>query len=622
MTLCRLIAPNWLKDKGFKPTLEGLFTDEQIEKYNQEGYNVYSWPNAPTDYDSTRNVDGSQIDSFRYVFIDFDSKTPGSLTKDGFLEKLLAQDELLPSRVVDSGNGIHAYWQVSDLDANSYLRLCRRLMRHFDTDPAVGTIAQLMRLPGTLNTKLQDAFVPCETLLDNPDLIYSCETLDLILPPITIKDETHCVNHYNSTYNPTANIPVDEAIPPKFGKLLTQHPEAQELWSNPTSDRSKADYRLGHIMYASGFTKPEALSVLVNSAKALTRGPSHRMAYAVGIVEKIWTYEAAAPVSMTPTVRDILSRRPEDTLRGTRFPCNRLIDDTEHGYRLGQVMGIVGGSGVGKTTLTLNAFLWFAENNPDYHHFFFSLEQPSGELASRIRTICGVNESLYDKIHIVSNYNDDGTYNHFSLQSIEELLIKYQETSGSKAGAVVIDHIGVLAKETKNGESDGLIGVCRKMKETAVKLNLFLIMLSQAPRAKAGIGDLELNKDAAYGTIFFESFVDYLVCLWQPLKRAYSQGAPTVMAVKFAKIRHKRQGVDKIQEDVCYQFYFDPTTERLRQLNQVEETAAKHYLTVATNLRKMDRETDLVPYVSRRVEEPSVTKTELDRPTTGSRRAH
>ncbi len=619
--LCRLIAPKWLADKGAARALEGLFTDEQIAERNSEGYNIYHWPNYPKQYDGSHNVNGADIDTFKYVFVDFDLKSGTYPSKDAFLEKVLLSS-IPPSRVIDSGGGIHAYWRVSDLDVKGYLRLTRRLMRLFNTDPAVGTIAQLMRLPGTLNTKVEGGEWPlCEVLLDD-ETSYTCEQLDALLPPIMIEDERHCISHYDKTFNPEASGPIDDTLPPKFGQLLEKNVEAKELWANPSGDRSKADYRLGHLMYANGFSKSEALSVLVNSAKAMTRAPVHRSAYAQGIVDKIWTYEMTEKSSLAPTVRDILSRGADEALVGRRFACNRLIDDTEHGYRLSHVMGIVGGSGVGKTTLTLNAFLWFAENNPDFHHFFFSLEQPVGELAKRIRTICGTNETLYDKIHIIGNHNPDGTYRNYSLSDIRDFVDTWQKETGIKAGAVVIDHIGVLAKNAKNGERDGLTTVCQQMKAVANQLEVFLIMLSQAPREKAGIGDLELNKDAGYGTVAFESFVDYLVCMWQPLKRAYSQGAPTVMAVKFAKIRHKRQGVDRIQEDICYQFYFDPKTERLREMTQTEETAAKHYLQVATNLRKIDRKADIVPYVSRRIEEVSEAKTDVNRQTEPSRRAH
>ncbi len=596
MTLCRLIAPPWLNKAK---VLEGEFSDEQIKQHNQDGYNIYYLPNHPKTYQTGVILDGTYIDVWNWCFVDYDTKSGRYADETAFLEAVDAYG--IPyTKIIDSGHGIHVYWRVSNLDSMSYLRFQRRLTRAFNTDEAVGKIFQLMRLPDTINTKNQNAQIPCIQLACT-DVQYTCEELDKLLPPISQEDEAYCQRHYDMTYNVANQSPISGELPPKFGKLLKDSKEVFELWTGETDDRSKNDYRLGHLMFANGFTKEEAANVLVNSAKALQRGPIHRQNYATNIVDKIWTFELDSG-EVDDTVRGILSKGA-DTVKGIRFPCDRIIDDTVHGFRLGQVMGIIGGSGVGKTTLTLNTFLWFAKFNPEYHHFFISLEQPPGEIAARIRTICQGDDRLFDKIHIVSNYDSDGTFRHFSLDTIQEHLVRFTEKTGHKVGAVVVDHIGVLSKSDKNGEMDGLIGVCKRMKAVAVKVNCMLIMLSQAPREKAGIGDLELNKDAAFGTVFFESFVDYCICLWQPLKRTYDQGAPTVMAFKFAKIRHKKQGRDRVQEDVCYQLFFDPETERLRELTQSEEQAAKFYLNVSTNLRKHDRKVDLVPYTSRRVEE-------------------
>lgn len=602
----RLIAPKWLLDsKNVKKAIEGQFTPADLKYYNDLGYNIYYTANSPSEIPKDRPVDGSMIDQFEWCFVDMDLKDAVYESKDQFLE-VLATVDILPTKVIDSGNGIHSYWRVQNLDPMSYLRFQRRLMRLLHTDEAVGQLFQLMRLPNYRNTKDPVNKPLCMLLFEN-NVIYTAEQLDKLLPPITITDEAYCKQHYNKTYGidqKELNIP--DEIPPKFGKLLRDNQEAKGLWSETSNDRSKSDYRLAHIMLANGFTKEEAASVLINSAKALQRAPVHRQSYASNIIDKVFTYEITGHTD-SPTVQDILSRNPS-TLQGVRFPCNKLLDDTEHGFRLGQIVGIIGGSGVGKTTLTLNMFLWFCANNPDYHHFFFSLEQPEGEIAARIKLICGDNTSMYSKIHIVSNYAADGTFNQFSMQKIEDHLLSFQKNTGSKVGATVIDHIGVLDKQTKNGEYDGLIGICRKMKETAVRVNTMLIMLSQAPREKSGVGDIELNKDSAFGTVFFESFCDYCLCLWQPLKRAYTKGAPTVMAFKFAKIRHKRQNIDRIKEDTCYQLFFDPKTERLRELTQAEEVSAKHYVSVATNLRKLDRKTDIIPYESRRIVEEENAK--------------
>jgi hypothetical protein len=143
------------------------------------------------------------------------------------------------------------------------------------------------------------------------------------------------------------------------------------------------------------------------------------------------------------------------------------------------------------------------------------------------------------------------------------------------------------------------------MKGFAVETNTMVIMQSQAPREKAGIGDLELNKDAAYGTVFFESYCDYLLTLWQPLKRLYARGAPTVMSFKFCKIRHKKQHLDVLKEDVRYSLYFDPSKEQLREMTQDEETQMTFFLKQAANERKQDKN-DVVTYVSRRLESNSL----------------
>lgn len=608
MLLCRLIAPQWLLEKSpnTKKVLEGKFTPEQLSAHNKTGYNIYFLPNYPKEYKGT-TVDGKDIDTFEYVFVDCDLKDKVYGSKEEFLDKIFSDENLMPSKVVDSGNGIHAYWRITDLDVMSYLRFQRRLMRVFNTDTATGMIFQLMRLPGYLNTKIENDFKLCISLYED-DITYTCEQLDKLLPGITLADEAFVKQHYEITNGLNEVKAISGDIPPKFGKLLQTNKEAAELFTSTTDDRSKNDYRLGHVMLGNGFTKDEAMNVLYNSAKAMQRAPAHRYNYAKNIVDKIWTYEEAeekSTVNLSPTVRELLSRG-EETIKGTRFPCHRLVDDTVHGFRLGQVIGIVGGSGVGKTTLTLNKFLWFAANNPNYHHFFFSLEQPAGEIASRVRTICGDDETLYDKIHIISNYGDDGVFKNFSMKTIEEHLVNFEKTTKCKVGTAVIDHIGVLDKQSKNGENEGLIGVCKDMKGVAVRVNIMLLMLSQAPREKAGIGDLELDKNAAYGTVFFESYVDYLLCLWQPLKRVYAEGAPTIMALKFAKIRHKKQNEDKIQEDVRYQVFFDPNTERLRELTQQEEVSVEYFMNRAANARKADKKTDLVSYTSRRLENETV----------------
>lgn len=589
----RLIAPKRL---GLKP-LEGRFSDKDIKHYNQMGYNIYYLPNHPSEYEGG-TIDGSMVDTFNFVFVDMDLKDEVYSTKDAFLETI-GNSDLEPTKVVDSGNGIHVYWSVSNLDPMSFLRFQRRLMRLFNTDPAVANLFQLMRAPGTLNTKIENNPIEC-VLLYEGDAKYSPEQLDSLLPAITLEDEKFCKDHYDRTYglNQT-QVQISEELPPKFGKLIRDNQEAKELWAGNTDDRSKSDYRLGHIMFANGFTKDEAASVLVNSGKALARAPIHRVNYATNIVDKIWTFELAEnkdDLELSSSVREIL-QKSGDTLKGTPFRCHPRVDNTAHGFRLGQVIGLVAGSGVGKTAFALNLFRWFAQENPDYHHFFIPLEQPANEIADRWRTMCGEDTSLHDKVHVISNYDIDGNFRHLSFDEIQEYISKFQKQRNLKVGCVVIDHIGALKKKGRDGENQDLMDICHSMKAFAVQTNTLLVMQSQTSREKAGIGDLELNKDAAYGTIYFESYCDYLITLWQPLKRCASEEAcPTVTAFKFCKIRHKKARQDVIQEDVPYYMYFDSESEQMRDLTQDEITAFNFFLPKAANKRKSSKENGDVAY--------------------------
>lgn len=584
----RLILPEYARiaNPDLRTVLEGEFTEEEVQKLNQVGYNIYWLPNGPKIYDKSRTVDGTDIDVFKYVFVDFDLKSGTYPSKDAFLTKL-NNSFITPTMTVDSGNGIHAYWEVSDLDAMAFLRLQRRLIRFFNTDDAVAKIFQLMRWPGTYNTKAEGNPKPCE-VIGSDEVVYTSEQLDRLLPPITKDDEDFCQGHYSRTHKLEQKIDIDDTLPHKFMKLLKSSREVKQLYAGTGADRSGDDYRLAHILFAEGFTKKEALSVLVNCRKAVDRSPIHRQNYALNIADKIWQFENGDSASISNSVLDILKRGTVN--QGERLPCWDLLDGTKHGFRLTQVLGLIGATGSGKTTLALNYFYWFAKLNPQYIHLFVSLEQPEEEIAARWAKIAGDNESLHSKVHVLSNYNEDGSYRNLSLSEIEDHVLKMKEQLGVQVGCVVIDHVGVLKKEGKNGENQGLIDVFHGMKAFAKRTNTFLVMQSQTSREKGGLGDVELERDAAYGSSMFEWYADYIFTTHQPLKRVYYK-APhmTVTCLKACKIRHKNVSKDRIQEDNVYAFMFDIETEQLREMTDDEMKSYEFLAKEANVVRNKDR---------------------------------
>lgn len=593
----RCILPKWAREKfpDLSEVREGQFTDEQLHSLNKQSYNIFYLPNSVRDYNKNKTVNGADIDLFNYVFVDCDLKDDIYLDKETFLN-FIGAFPLSPTKIIDSGNGVHVYWEISDLDAMTYLKLQRRLMRKFKTDTRTGQIYQLLRYPSTLNTKDPDNLKLCEALLEDKN-IYTSEQMDEVLPPISQDDLEFCQTHFSLTYNlDDSDSKIDVELPEKFGELLSRNKEVKKIFSGEVEDRSAADFRLGHLLKKAGFTREEALSVMINVPKATERAPKHRLAYAINIVDKVGDFvdkgDQDSLDNLSSSVKDIL-KKGSDVVSGTRFKCYSWLDNTAKGFRLGQVLGLVAGSGVGKTAIALNMFMGFVESNPEYEHFFITLEQPSHEIAQRWEKMCGRNTGLHDKVHVISNYDSNMAFRNLSLQTIQEYIVGYQNKNNVKIGCVVIDHIGVL---DTSGE---LKDICKEMKTFAQVTNCFLIMQSQTSREKAGIGDLELNKDAAYGTVFFESFCDYLVTAWQPLKRCYKDNkCPTVTAFKYCKIRHRTVGEDITQEDVPYTLFFEPKTERLRELTQQEEKRLDWFNKTATNLRKNDRKTELVTYTT------------------------
>lgn len=621
-TVFRCVLAKWAEEEfpNRKKVYEGRFNANQIKKLNTNCYHVYFLPNSPTHYTPNRPIAGSDIDKFHYVFVDMDLKLGDYTSKEAFLEVLR---ELPPTRINDSGNGIHAYWKVRELDAISFLRFQKRLANTFSTDPAVCKIFQLLRVPNTINYKWRDKLALCQTLQYDKTLIYEPEKLDKFLITLSQGDEDFCQQHLaktyhqqiaskSSTWNNNAIVKGGICPPPeKFQELLKSNSEVHSLFSNTESkDRSRADFRLAHILFEHGFERDEAITVLTQTEKAKERLPIHQYNYALNMVDKIWNDKsstwniAQTPVAtsnddildLSKSVSELLAANPDDREKGQRFPCWEYLDATHHGFRLGEIIGLIAGSGVGKTAIALNMFRGFVKKNPEHHHFFVALEQPAHEIAERWRLICADEPELHDKVHVIDNYDAKGNFRHLSLDVIQDYLLKFKAITGKKLGCVVIDHINALKKKTKD-ETAGIIEICQAMKPFAVQTNTLLIMQSQTTRSKAGIGDLELNKDAAYGTVYFESYCDYLITLWQPLKRCYSEpGCPIVTAFKFCKIRHKKLGLDRVVEDLPYKLAFDPMTERLRYLTLQEEELFKTYNSMATQLRAKDRETDIVNY--------------------------
>lgn len=608
------LCPKWLKDKNpsLKTSIQKIFEREEALRYNEMGYNCYIYPNDPKNVvDSEKWLTADSFTEFNNLFVDMDLKEGVYKTKEEFYEALV-DFPVSPRLVVDSGNGVHAYWPVETVGPLDYLKLQRKLARALKTDVAVCQLKQLMRLPGTTNTKDPGNFKMCEVVFESDDQEpLPAKAFDKI-PGLSKEDARYCEEHFDKAFNKAAAETSGlKDLPESFVKLLKEDEYAASLWYRTNGkDRSSNDMALARLLHERDFSKEEAIQVLVNSDKVEDRNDRSKISYAENTVNKVWDAPSNKPkveqtsiddydiFEIAQTVDEILKEKKEEEA-SKRLACHPAIDNTVHGLRLGQVIGLVGGSGIGKTTLALNMFYWFAERNQDKVHMFFGLEQSRGELAERWDKITKGNSDLNRKVIIVSNHVKNKPSLNLGLDDIERLILDYEKKSGLKVGCVTIDHIGLLKRKPRDTEIQGIMDASVKMKLVAERTQTLIVMQSQASRQKAGEGDIELGKSAAYGSMYFESNCDYLMTLWQPLKRLYSQGAPTVIAFKFCKIRHKNVTRDVIKEDQKYMLYFEPDSDTLTGL---QEADLKHinewWLGKAAEARGVDVDTDLTPYRS------------------------
>lgn len=621
--LYALLPPIWLRDAD--PDVRPLQLDctlEEALEYNVCGFNLYAYPNAPSherlaslprdpQTGRLRFIKAKDIDQFDWVFVDLDMKHGAYADKDAFLVKLLS-DKLIPNRIVDSGNGIHAYWRVSDLDAKSFLRLQRRLARYFNTDHTVAMLKQLMRVSGSVNMKDPENPKPCTLIYEDLGTVYNAETLDKWLPVITQEDEEFAKRHYESAYASSKDrAKIVAELPPRFLTLSREDAEIKHLYFGTHKDRSNADFRLGLQLFNHGFTRDEAMSVLSRTSKASERSAEHSIGYAEGIVTKVWDAAETEVKAEQEKIkkgkypfRSVADVNGQGAVLGTRIYCNSMLDATEGGFRRTQVLGLVGGSGNGKSTVGKNMFRWFTEENvnADYIHLYVTLEQPDREIVAgwnkmAVQLKIDRPEIDWDRIvYVLGNYDEDGTFRELGLNDIREYTLALQQDTGKKVGCIVIDHIGCLRQDrgSKQGEMDGLIGVCKGLKSLAVATDTFLIIQSQTSRAKNSGGDVELDMDSAFGTSNFEFFCDYVMTTWQPLKRVYSEMNPEsmlcVLAYKMAKIRNKDVLKDRIKADTVYGMTFDPSTELLRKMTSDEEKRYNDWWNPkATKARNKDR---------------------------------
>lgn len=604
MSFYRLIKPDWGKPKldNGNPnpkfvkeivgpnTFEGFnLTEEFLRQKNQEGYNVYFFPNHPSKdvySEGVKSLSGKHIDVFNFIFVDMDLKDKVYDSKESFLT-IVSNFPIKPTMVVDSGNGVHVYWSISGLTRDEYVFAQLALIKHFSTDESVFTTLQLMRMPGFNNTKKHDSYIEAKVLTE-----YSSNnsyTLDQfpkeVFQALSQEDIKRGQAHLDRldgklVINAPEFVNIDE-IPEKFFSFINE-PKNQEsfnIWMEPKGppyhDRSRNDMKLANTLFKNNFNKKEALAVLSNTQKALSH--ANRRHYAETTIDKVYTDKLN---SKFLTVGQRNRTINEDQNLGSLVKTSWWVDTAVLGnpWRKRELTGLIAGPGVGKTSVTLKWIKDAIENNPDNDdiYVFFSLEMSIGEVVTRWNNLVGKNSPLADRLYVIGNETENFEPRNIGMQEILEDCQELKKLTGKNIGIMAIDHIGLISKhidirkkhtfgidsEQNNGYGNirtlGMNSIAKQMKPLCKQLDCHIILLTQTTKEK-GVGDLPIGKDGAYGISDYENIMDRIVTVWQPLKLVQAQTKLRFMAWQYVKIRSKHIN-DQIQTDQPKVMVYDLAT--------------------------------------------------------------
>lgn len=279
-----------------------------------------------------------------------------------------------------------------------------------------------------------------------------------------------------------------------------------------------------------------------------------------------------------------------------------MFDATEWKWRKGEALGLVAASGTGKSAVSMKLLKEIIQNNNDNDdiHFFFSLEMSARQVLSRWKKLVGYRKDMVNKLYVIDNEQTD---ERIGWQHI----VRYVEDTclalGKKPGCVIIDHFKALSNkiDTKmqpnfdvsfdmhsglgTVKNISINEMCRLINAVAKRLNAFLIVQNQSTKGRAGDGDLPMGIDAAHGAADFEWFCDYIVTVWQPLKKVQDITDLTTTAWQYCKIRETGQH-DKVFVYTPYVLKFEKATGDLRKLTNVELDEFRKCVEVANERRK------------------------------------
>lgn len=279
-------------------------------------------------------------------------------------------------------------------------------------------------------------------------------------------------------------------------------------------------------------------------------------------------------------VYDAMEHAVVDPEKYTNGPA--WLDALEHKWRTGEMLGILSGPGVGKTSLSLHIIKEILLNNPRAFAAYISLEMEYMELMEKWMKVTEDCPEIRNRLIIDDNYNDDGTCKSMTVADIKLDLKMIQQNLDGKIKVVILDH---LHEVNNQGHSD-YNKVCEELRNMTKELDVFTIVQSQTTKEK-GLGDVPVPRNGCYGTSRFENLMTYIVTIFQPLRRVQNECELPALGWQYCKIRFKSKN-DKIKEEINYVKKFNFDNEDLENLTPNETQEFAMYYEKVLELRESE----------------------------------
>jgi len=129
--------------------------EEKARKLNEDDWGIFYTPNS---FKGARKAEN--IDRINYWFIDIDD-----CNKDKIYQNLL-KAPAIPSKIIETRKGFHAYWKATDATVENFENIERRLIYKFGADKAAKDLPRLLRMPTYYHCKQEKYLV---------SVIFECE---------------------------------------------------------------------------------------------------------------------------------------------------------------------------------------------------------------------------------------------------------------------------------------------------------------------------------------------------------------------------------------------------------------------------------------------------------------